>query len=93
MLGGLGLLQFPKVPWALSFNSCEIEHSGLIHDQFPTEAIVPFESTGLAIIAGRSLLLQEDLRPHSDSRFHQQFEIRRPVRRRKTYFGAGLSVG
>ena len=54
MLGGLGLLQFSEVPWALSFNSCEIEHGGLIHDQFPTEAIVPFESTGLAIIAGRT---------------------------------------
>lgn len=66
MLGGLGLLQYPKVPWALSFNSCEIEHGGLIHDQFPTEAIVPFESTGLAIIAGRILQLQEELSPHSD---------------------------
>jgi hypothetical protein len=32
-----------------------------------TEAIVPFESTGLAIIAGRSLQLQEDLSPHSYS--------------------------
>lgn len=87
-MGGLGLLQFPEVPWALSFNSCEIENGGLIHDQFPTEAIVPFESTGLAIIAGRSLLLQEELSPHPDRQ-----SVPPVVRRRKTSFGAGLSVG
>ena len=88
MLGGLGLLQFPKVPWALSFNSCEIEHGGLIHDQFPTEAIVPFESTGLAIVADSSLLLLQELSPHSDRQ-----SVPPAVRRRKTSFGAGLSVG
>jgi hypothetical protein len=92
LLGGLGLLQFPEVPWAPSFNSCEIEHDDLIHDQFPTEAIVPFESTGLAVIAGRSLQQENSVLTQTVGST-KQFEIRRPFRRCETSFGAGLSVG
>jgi hypothetical protein len=52
LFGGLGLLQFPEVPWAPSFNTGEIAHSGLIHDQFPSGEMRPFESTGRAVISG-----------------------------------------
>lgn len=91
-MGGLGLLQFPEVPWAPSFNLCEIEHGGLIHDQFPAEAILPFESTGRATTAGRSLLQHEEfsLLSLTGSLFCQWFEIRGPVGRRDLFWSRSV---
>jgi hypothetical protein len=66
LFGGLGLLQFPEVPWALSFSTGGIEHSALIHDQFPSGEIGPFESTGRAVISGISLLQETESQPQFD---------------------------
>jgi hypothetical protein len=63
LFGGLGLLPFPEVPWALSFNTGEIARCDLIHDQFPAEAISPFESTGRSIIAGRCVTQKAGFEP------------------------------
>lgn len=97
LFGGLGLLQFPEVPWAPSFNTGGIAHGALIHDQFPSGEISPFESTGRAVTSGRICYRKRSLNfssmGRSSCRKLGQLGIRGPVLGCGDSFAEGRSVG